>query len=209
MTTVRGQSSKLVMLIQRTGCQTARERQGWVDRTHPGHPEVRLSRFDRHRVVCLRGTPGRRSPRRTRRTRLSRWRSALSRGSCARALLHRSSAAWSSHVVLPRGHAVVQRRDWLQACRIALWRGCLSSLPVSSQDGSRFGHHRATAVDDEEQDGRVVERARYCRVRRDLGCSPGGEGEDSHEPQQAVPAVGRSADADGGDGGGDKEQRGG
>jgi hypothetical protein len=103
----------------------------------------------------------------------------------------------------------VQRRGWLPVCWIALWRGCLSSLPVSSQDGSRFGHHRATAVDDEEQNSRVVERTRCCRVRRDLGCSPGGEGEDSHEPQEAVPTVGRSAEADGGNGGGDKEQRGG
>ncbi len=132
---------------------------------------------------------------------------SVTRGSCARALLHRSSAAWSSQRFCPvaRGRAAA----WPARLRgVAPWRGCLSSL--RAEPGRPwFGHYRAAAVDDEEQDGRVVERARCCRVRRDLGCSPGGEGEDGHEPQEAVPTLGRSADADGGDGGGDKEQRGG
>ena len=92
---------------------------------------------------------------------------------------------------------------------VGLWRDGRIGLPVSGQDGSCLSYHCAAAVDDEEQDGRVVERARCSRVRHDLSCSPGCEGEDGHEPQEAVPTVGRSADADRGDGGGDKEQRGG
>jgi hypothetical protein len=80
---------------------------------------------------------------------------------------------------------------------------------LSGKDRSCFGHHRAPAVDDEKQDGRVVEGARCCGVGHELGCSPGGEGEDGHEPQDAVPTVERSTNADSGDGSGDKEQRGG
>jgi hypothetical protein len=81
-------------------------------------------------------------------------------------------------------------------------------LPVVGQHGSRFGDHRAAAIDDEQQDGRVVECARRCWVGRELGCSPGGEGENGDEPQERVAPLGRSADADGGDGARDEEQRG-
>jgi hypothetical protein len=103
----------------------------------------------------------------------------------------------------------VQLSGWLQVRWIALERGWPGRLLVSGPDGSCFGHHRASGVDDEEQDSRIVERARCCRVRYELGCSPCGEGEDGHEPQDAVPTVGRSADADSGNGCRDKEQRGG
>jgi hypothetical protein len=111
------------------------------------------------------------------------------------------------HRVQTGPESLSEGRGWLRGRSIALQLGCLSSLLVSSQDGSCFGHHRVAAVDDEEQDRRVVERARCCRVWRDLGCSPGSEYQDGHEPQEAVPAVGRSADADGGNGGRDNEQR--
>jgi hypothetical protein len=83
------------------------------------------------------------------------------------------------------------------------------SVPVTGQDGSCFGIHRAAAVDYEQQDGRVVECGGCRRVGHDLASSPGGEGEDGRQPQQAVPAVARPGDADGGDGSGDQEQRGG
>jgi hypothetical protein len=94
-------------------------------------------------------------------------------------------------------------------CWVVLWRGCLVSLPVVGQDGPRFGYHRVAAVDDEQQDGHIVEPARDCGVRHELTGSPGGEREDGHQPQEAVPTLGRPADADGSDGGGDKEQGGG
>jgi hypothetical protein len=112
-------------------------------------------------------------------------------------------------MILPRLHTVVRRRGWVRVSWVALWRAFRSSWPVSSEDGPCFCHHRAAAVDDEEQDGRVVERARCSRVRHDLRCSPGRECKDGHEAQEVVPTVGWSGDADSGNGGSDEEQRGG
>jgi hypothetical protein len=80
---------------------------------------------------------------------------------------------------------------------------------MACEDASRFGYHRAAAVDDEQQDSRIVERTRSRMARHDLGCSPGSEREDGHEPQEAMRTAGRPADADSGNGGRDKEQRGG
>jgi hypothetical protein len=128
---------------------------------------------------------------------------------CARALLHRPPAAGPRHLIRPCRQAGGQRRGCLQVRWITPHRRRLRDLLMSSEDRSCLGYRRVAAIDDEQQDGRVVEPARCCRAGHDLRCTPGNKGEDGHEPQEAMRTAGRPADTDGGNGGRDEEQRGG
>src|SRR5215472_381958 len=121
---------------------------------------------------------------------------------------HRFSASWPRHAV-SSGCRVSPWWHCLRLCRTVLRQGWLSSLPEPGEHGAGFGDDHAGAVEHEQQDGRIVECARSRGIRRDLACSPGDEGEHGHESQEAMPALGWSADADGRDGRGDEEQRGG
>src|SRR5215469_1793454 len=56
-------------------------------------------------------------------------------------------------------------------------------------------NYQVAAVDDEQHDRRVVQRA-GCLAGHELRCSPGSEREDGNDAQQIVPTCRRPADAD-------------
>jgi hypothetical protein len=78
---------------------------------------------------------------------------------------------------------------------------------MRGQEGSRIWDDYADCVNDEEEDGDIVESTGHSRVGSHLGDTPGGERQDSHEPHEGMAPPGRMSDAHGCDGGGDEEQR--